>query len=180
MSFQRSIKYSKIWGGCSLNVTPLLKAYVFHSVNRVSVGLFAGLSHHSLIFLKICNVHACWQLIATTACNLCFFTLKGDVAPIGQRFSPVLYVRAKMAEIGEAESPLISVNESTEIDIEGDITVPGAPESDEEPSTLDEPVSETLVQLFCLTCISDKFSVFLQYKFQYLYSIFLLQCAYLL
>ncbi|EDO44493.1 predicted protein [Nematostella vectensis] len=30
------------------------------------------------------------------------------------------------------------------IDVEGDITVPGAPEEDEEPSTLDEPVTETL------------------------------------
>ena len=31
------------------------------------------------------------------------------------------------------------------VEIEGDITVPGAPEEDEEPSTLDEPVSVTLV-----------------------------------
>ena len=49
-----------------------------------------------------------------------------------------------MAESGEPESPL-TVNSSAEIDIEGDITVPGAPDSDDEPSTLDEPVSETLV-----------------------------------
>ncbi|CAB3997016.1 YIPF6 [Paramuricea clavata] len=49
-----------------------------------------------------------------------------------------------MAESGEQESPLMSVNSSAEIDIEGDITVPGAPDSDDEPSTLDEPVSETL------------------------------------
>lgn len=33
------------------------------------------------------------------------------------------------------------------VEIEGDITVPGAPEEDEEPSTLDEPVSVTLVSL---------------------------------
>ena len=46
----------------------------------------------------------------------------------------------------EQESPLMSVNSSAEIDIEGDITVPGAPDSDDEQSTLDEPVSETLVQ----------------------------------
>jgi hypothetical protein len=51
-----------------------------------------------------------------------------------------------MAESGEQESPLMSVNSSAEIDIEGDITVPGAPDSDDEPSTLDEPVSETLVR----------------------------------
>ena len=51
-----------------------------------------------------------------------------------------------MAESGEVESPLMSVNSSAEIDIEGDITVPGAPDSDEEPSTLDEPISETLVR----------------------------------
>ena len=50
-----------------------------------------------------------------------------------------------MADNGEQESPLMSVNSSAEIDIEGDITVPGAPDSDDEPSTLDEPVSETLV-----------------------------------
>ena len=31
------------------------------------------------------------------------------------------------------------------MEIEGDITVPGAPEEDEGPSTLDEPVLETLV-----------------------------------
>ena len=47
----------------------------------------------------------------------------------------------------ESESPLISADaNTTEIDIEGDITVPGAPEKDDEPSTLDEPVSETLVR----------------------------------
>jgi len=34
---------------------------------------------------------------------------------------------------------------SVNVEIEGDITVPGAPEEDEGPSTLDEPVSETLV-----------------------------------
>lgn len=53
-----------------------------------------------------------------------------------------------MAENGEQESPLMSVNSSAEIDIEGDITVPGAPDSDDEPSTLDEPVSETLVLIY--------------------------------
>ena len=31
------------------------------------------------------------------------------------------------------------------IEVEGDITVPGAPDEDDEPSTLDEPVTETLV-----------------------------------
>lgn len=36
------------------------------------------------------------------------------------------------------------------VDIEGDITVPGAPDEDEGPSTLDEPVSATLV-----SCISN-------------------------
>ena len=34
---------------------------------------------------------------------------------------------------------------SVNVEIEGDITVPGAPEEDEGPSTLDEPVSQTLV-----------------------------------
>ena len=34
---------------------------------------------------------------------------------------------------------------SVNVEIEGDITVPGAPEESEEPSTLDEPVAETLV-----------------------------------
>lgn len=54
-----------------------------------------------------------------------------------------------MAESGgEKESPLMSVNSSTDIDIEGDITVPGAPDSDDEPSTLDEPISETLVRYY--------------------------------
>lgn len=38
---------------------------------------------------------------------------------------------------------------SVNVDIEGDITVPGAPEEDEGPSTLDEPVSATLVS--CLS-----------------------------
>ncbi|XP_068703067.1 protein YIPF6-like [Montipora foliosa] len=33
---------------------------------------------------------------------------------------------------------------SVNVEIEGDITVPGAPEESEEPSTLDEPVAETL------------------------------------
>ncbi|XP_015752960.1 PREDICTED: protein YIPF6-like [Acropora digitifera] len=33
---------------------------------------------------------------------------------------------------------------SVNVEIEGDITVPGAPEEDEGPSTLDEPVAETL------------------------------------
>ena len=41
---------------------------------------------------------------------------------------------------------------SVNVEIEGDITVPGAPEEDEGPSTLDEPVSETLV-----SCISAYF-----------------------
>ena len=53
-----------------------------------------------------------------------------------------------MADPGESESPLLSVNADTEIDIEGDITVPGAPEGDDDISTLDEPVSETLVRPF--------------------------------
>ena len=54
-------------------------------------------------------------------------------------------MKTNMADSGEQESPL-TVNSSAEIDIEGDITVPGAPDSDDEPSTLDEPVSETLVR----------------------------------
>ena len=41
---------------------------------------------------------------------------------------------------------------SVNVEIEGDITVPGAPDEDEGPSTLDEPVSETLV-----SCISAYF-----------------------
>lgn len=41
---------------------------------------------------------------------------------------------------------------SVNVEIEGDITVPGAPEEDEGPSTLDEPVSYTLV-----SCISALF-----------------------
>jgi len=41
------------------------------------------------------------------------------------------------------------------VDIEGDITVPGAPDEDEGPSTLDEPVSATLV-----SCISAAFHSF--------------------
>ena len=45
----------------------------------------------------------------------------------------------------EQDSQLTSSNLTTEIDVEGDITVPGAPDSDDEYSTLDEPVSETLV-----------------------------------
>ena len=51
----------------------------------------------------------------------------------------------KMATLTEQSFvPSSSVN----IEVEGDITVPGAPEEDEEPSTLDEPVSETLVRHF--------------------------------
>ena len=46
---------------------------------------------------------------------------------------------------------------SVNVEIEGDITVPGAPEEDEGPSTLDEPVAETLVScisaLFCAFCV---------------------------
>lgn len=41
------------------------------------------------------------------------------------------------------------------VDIEGDITVPGAPDEDEGPSTIDEPVSATLV-----SCISASFHSF--------------------
>lgn len=41
------------------------------------------------------------------------------------------------------------------VDIEGDITVPGAPDEDEGPSTLDEPVSTTLV-----SCIYASFHLF--------------------
>lgn len=37
---------------------------------------------------------------------------------------------------------------SVNVDIEGDITVPGAPDEDEGPNTLDEPVSATLVSCF--------------------------------
>lgn len=43
------------------------------------------------------------------------------------------------------ESSFVASNVS--IEVEGDITVPGAPDEDEEPSTLDEPVLETLVSL---------------------------------
>ena len=44
---------------------------------------------------------------------------------------------------------------SVNVEIEGDITVPGAPEEDEGPSTLDEPVLETLV-----SCIWTVFRCF--------------------
>ena len=44
---------------------------------------------------------------------------------------------------------------SVNVEIEGDITVPGAPEEDEGPSTLDEPVAETLV-----SCISLIYALF--------------------
>lgn len=44
---------------------------------------------------------------------------------------------------------------SVNVEIEGDITVPGAPEEDEGPSTLDEPVAETLV-----SCISVIYAPF--------------------
>ena len=44
---------------------------------------------------------------------------------------------------------------SVNVEIEGDITVPGAPEEDEGPSTLDEPVAETLV-----SCISVIYVLF--------------------
>lgn len=43
------------------------------------------------------------------------------------------------------------------VEIEGDITVPGAPDEDEGPSTLDEPVSATLV-----SCSSELFHSFLE------------------
>ena len=36
---------------------------------------------------------------------------------------------------------------SLEGDLEGDITVPGAPEEDDEPNTIDEPVKETIVSM---------------------------------
>lgn len=39
------------------------------------------------------------------------------------------------------------VPSNVSIEVEGDITVPGAPDEEEEPSTLDEPVLETLVSL---------------------------------
>lgn len=42
-----------------------------------------------------------------------------------------------------SETSFVASNVS--IEVEGDITVPGAPDEDEEPSTLDEPVLETLV-----------------------------------
>ena len=45
--------------------------------------------------------------------------------------------------------PISTVN----VEVEGDITVPGAPDEDEEPSTLDEPVSETLVSHSTLTSV---------------------------
>lgn len=37
------------------------------------------------------------------------------------------------------------VASSVNVEVEGDITVPGAPDADDGPSTLDEPVIETLV-----------------------------------
>lgn len=40
------------------------------------------------------------------------------------------------------------VASSVNIEVEGDITVPGAPDADDGPSTLDEPVIETLVSFF--------------------------------
>ncbi|KXJ22882.1 protein YIPF6 [Exaiptasia diaphana] len=40
------------------------------------------------------------------------------------------------------------VPSNVNIDVEGDITVPGAPDEEEEPSTLDEPVLETLKRDF--------------------------------
>lgn len=53
------------------------------------------------------------------------------------------HVRPKMAT-NEASFVASSVN----IEVEGDITVPGAPDADDGPSTLDEPVIETLVSFF--------------------------------
>lgn len=50
-----------------------------------------------------------------------------------------------------ATEPGFVPSSSVNIEVEGDITVPGAPEEDEEPSTLDEPVSETLVSRLTLT-----------------------------
>lgn len=44
---------------------------------------------------------------------------------------------------------------SVSVDLEGDITVPGAPDEDEEPNTLDEPVSATLVS--CLSAFFNSF-----------------------
>lgn len=45
---------------------------------------------------------------------------------------------------------------SVNVEIEGDITVPGAPEEDEGPSTLDEPVSETLVScIYAQVCFLE-------------------------
>ena len=44
------------------------------------------------------------------------------------------------------------VSASVNVELEGDITVPGAPDEDEEPNTLDEPVAETLVGLTFKLC----------------------------
>lgn len=71
-----------------------------------------------------------------------------------------------------SESSFVASNVS--IEVEGDITVPGAPDEDEEPSTLDEPVLETLVSTlnvlknqYALSGILIKkrcFQYFLHYK----------------
>ena len=44
-----------------------------------------------------------------------------------------------------ATEPGFVPSSNVNIEVEGDITVPGAPDEDDEPSTLDEPVTETLV-----------------------------------
>lgn len=50
--------------------------------------------------------------------------------------------KIKMASASDTSFVPSNVN----IEVEGDITVPGAPDEEEEPSTLDEPVLETLVR----------------------------------